>query len=480
MVASFLRSRYIFFPVALALAALTILVLRLDLRSYTQLYSPKSIATPEDQKPEPEREPEPQRPEYKDIQRKPPIQIPEYFPAAAKAKSSADLPPVPSWNRPPTKHVPEETRLYIGFTRYWPLLQQVVVSYIAAGWPPEDIYVVENTGTMDANKNGRLTPQNPFYMDYNRLTKIFGVNVITTPSLQTFAQLQNFYLSEAINNKLLYYFWGHMDVVVQSHEEKKPYKSFYMRAVDTIRETQVPGYRKDDQGREGRWGIQFFAYDWLALVNVAAFEEVGGWDTMVSYYGTDCDLYARLGMSGLTTPNADAGEVYDVNQSLEDLEILYRRKPKNEPAKSQERQSNSTSSTPPSTYVGDTVEDTPGSERFKELRAKFEAMSEAKKADPRRNSWQTRQSGGKGEPYYYDPDGFEQALQWTIDNGVRINEEKWGHKGCNIGELGLKIEDQWKVKHDKYVSSSRFNAQRRDFQKKKRTLTNICLLHSTW
>jgi hypothetical protein len=51
------------------------------------------------------------------------------------------------------------------------------VSYIAAGWPPEDIYVVENTGVMFANKEGKLTLQNPFYLNHTQL-ELLGVNVI--------------------------------------------------------------------------------------------------------------------------------------------------------------------------------------------------------------------------------------------------------------------------------------------------------------
>ena len=69
------------------------------------------------------------------------------------------------------------------------LPQQTVVSYIIAGWPPEDIYLIENTGVMNSNCNGFLTLQTPFYLDRHRLTKILGINVISTPTLFTFAQL---------------------------------------------------------------------------------------------------------------------------------------------------------------------------------------------------------------------------------------------------------------------------------------------------
>ncbi|KAL8684111.1 MAG: hypothetical protein Q9224_006605, partial [Gallowayella concinna] len=295
-----LRSRWVFLPLVLALGAVSLYFLRLSIHHEAQ---------PRPENPAP---PEKKGPIYKDIDREVAPPLPEYFPIAAGAKSPSDLPPIPSWNKPPEKHVPESTRLYIGFTRFWPLLQQVVVSYITAGWPPEDIYVVENTGTMDSNKRGLLTIQNPFYLDYHRLTKILGVNIVSTPSLQTFAQLQNFYLSEAINNNLTYYFWSHMDVAVHSHEDRKDFKSLYMRAVDVIRETQQADYLVDKEtGKKGEWGVQFFAYDWLTMVNVKTFAALGGWDTMVGYYGTDCDMYSRLAFNNYHQPIQDAGMVYD-------------------------------------------------------------------------------------------------------------------------------------------------------------------------
>ena len=204
--------------------------------------------------------------------------IKENFPLAARAKSPADLPQIPSWNKPPSVHVPEKTPLFIGFTRNWPLLQQCIVGYITAGWPPEDIYVVENTGTFDANAQGRLTLQNPFYLDYHRLTHIFGINVITTPTLLTFAQLQNWYLSEALNRGYPHYFWSHMDVLPQSDETRSPYKSLYMRCVDTIRESSDPQFWVGQGHKPGRWALRYFSYDWLTLMNTTAMVEVGGWD----------------------------------------------------------------------------------------------------------------------------------------------------------------------------------------------------------
>ena len=172
---------------------------------------PVTESSPTETQP-PEAAPTPAKPKYK---LPPPYTFPpivDNFPLAAAAHSSAELPPIPSWNQPPSPHVPEKTPLLIGFTRNWRLLQQVVVSYITAGWPPEDIWVVENTGVMDSNERGLLSLQNPLFLNHTRLD-MFGVNVIRTPTLLTFAQLQNFFLSVAIDKKWEAYFWGHSTFV---------------------------------------------------------------------------------------------------------------------------------------------------------------------------------------------------------------------------------------------------------------------------
>lgn len=119
------------------------------------------------------------KPPYKPSREKGPP-VPDPFPLLSrnlKPSKRQYLLRAPKVNRPPARHYPEATPLLIGFTRNWPQLLQCVVSYIAAGWPPQDIYVVENTGVMYANRNGRLTLQNPFYLNHTQLGML-GVNVI--------------------------------------------------------------------------------------------------------------------------------------------------------------------------------------------------------------------------------------------------------------------------------------------------------------
>ncbi|KAJ2991148.1 hypothetical protein NUW58_g2628 [Xylaria curta] len=173
-------------------------------------------------------------PKYKPTPTYTPPPIADPFPALA----TSTPPPIPSYNKPEEDGwkkmgLPIAPPLVIGFTRSWPMLLQTVVSYITAGWPPEQIYVVENTGMQQANARGQLSLQHPWFLDHAALKKL-GVTVIQTPVLLTFAQLQNFYLSVSYAREWPYYFWSHMDVLALSHEDG--FENLTPRAGD-------PGYK---------------------------------------------------------------------------------------------------------------------------------------------------------------------------------------------------------------------------------------------
>lgn len=369
----------------------------------------------------------------------PPIK--DNFPLAASAERPNDLPPIPAWNKP--RHVAENTPLFIGFTRNWLVLQQAVVSYITAGWPPEDIYVVDNTGTFNSNKKKKLTLQNPFYLDHRRLTDVLGVNVLTTPTLLSFAQLQNFFLFQSIEHGWDYYFWSHMDVLAlpdeRMHmmvdrkelpdEEKPPFMSLYHRAVEVLRDSIKPSY--------GKWGIRFFAYDRLALVNVEAYVNVGAWDTFIPFYGTDCDMHERVAMGGWKMEDAFIGYIYDMGPTLPDLRVLYREDDEKSRKLCAERNG------------GETDKHGLGDCRFKELMRELDGLQrEKQEREGGRNFWQAQQMGGQDEPFYRDPLGFDQAIMMSNENGQDVMGEKWGHQGCNIREYGLDLHHQWRVQHD--------------------------------
>ncbi|PWW71609.1 hypothetical protein C7212DRAFT_360508 [Tuber magnatum] len=331
----------------------------------------------------------------------------EIFPAAVEGR----IPQILTVNQPPKAHHP--TPLFIGFTRNWPILQQSVVSYITAGWPPVDIYVVDNTGTMDSNELGLLTLQNPFFIDYPRL-RALGVNIITAPTLLSFAQLQNFFLYTAIRRRWGHYYWSHMDSAVLSEEEKRPYKSLYRRIIENW----------DSMNKTEKWAIKFFAYDHLALVNVAAYMDVGGWDTHIPFYNTDCDFHARLHMKNYTTTDENVGHIFDVGGTVPDLSVFY----------------------------PGTASEPLNSERFKYLHRLLDRLQRSKsEAKYGRNLWQAEQRGGKGEPFYRNPVGFEKAMRHWIKTGRAVFAEKWGHSDCDIWEIGKEIDKAWEYKKNWWV-----------------------------
>ncbi|CAM1500448.1 Fc.00g096100.m01.CDS01 [Cosmosporella sp. VM-42] len=375
----------------------------------------------------------------------PPVKDP--FPLLA----TSTPPPIPEWNVPEKDlhkkyDLDYAPPLLIGFTRTWPLLLQAVVSYITAGWPAEQIYVVENTGVQRANLEGKLTLQNPFYFNHARLKKL-GVNIVRTPVLMNFAQLQNFYVHLAYENDWPHYFWSHMDVLVLSYEAGEEgltppatedgYKSLYELCLTSLNDTLHA---------DKHWANRFFAYDHLALVNREAYAAVGGWDTFIPYYITDCDMHSRLLMDKWTQIGAKAGHVHDVNTALDDLLVLY-------------RNTNTTPSftdpnPPPSSESSEkhkrNDDNEPESLKYwRRLQEEGHKMSNYKHSDRGRNTWQVAQQGGAGEPYYYPARGVAEAIDVLTEAGKDVYRRKWGHRDCDLETgAGLKIADQWMVKAD--------------------------------
>ncbi|KAM3084622.1 hypothetical protein ACMFMG_001273 [Clarireedia jacksonii] len=499
--------------------------------------------------------------------------IGDNFPLAMAAHSKDDLPPIPPWNRPPNPHVKERTPLFIGFTRNWRLLQQTVVSWITAGWPAEDIYVIENTGVMKSNQLGQLSMQNPFFLNHTRL-HMLGVNVIVTPTLYSFAQLQNFFLWTAIDMDLDHYFWSHMDIIpitfedgIHEGDNYASHRTIYQHAVDVLRQAQSPDPDPNASDPSKLWAVRFFAFDYLALVNRAAYEAVGGFDTTIPFYNTDCDMYDRLVMAGFDTneprhlmmtigDNFDgteklgAGSIYDVANSLDDLLVLYRKKGTGEASFTDQSRSEDIEKARKMKEMEDLVAQSKEQEEGKEVAAALqqaevdadihieeEAIKEQVELDAHaeqinaqqqedqsgdqthgdnqnseneqnqntkrgiesanyekgspntvhytdqlksekwtsdspnssdyhklldvardlvlnkystggdgRNTWQRQQTGGQGEPFYKNPDGFETAIQMTINFGRSVYYEKWGTYDCGLIARGLTKEDEWKVR----------------------------------
>lgn len=413
---------------------------------------------------------EPPRPKYKPTPAYRPPPITDPFPLLA----TSTPPPIPKWNQPRENlsqgyDLPVPPPLLIGFTRSWPILLQAVVSYITAGWPPSQIFVIENTGVHNSNAQGKLTLQNPFFLNHTIL-HMLGVNIVQTPVLLSFAQLQNFYLSMSYDNGWPYYFWSHMDVLALSYEEGKKdktakyddpdYKTIYELCVSTLAEA-----RKKEDGIDGRprWGLRFFAYDHLALVNPAAYEDIGGWDTLIPYYITDCDMHSRVRMANWSIEDGRAGIVADVSVVLDDLAVLYRipgihpsfTDPNPPPPKEGDGKDKRMSkrddvekANTKSDEKGDANDDE-NLDAWRALLREAEAMSHYKHGDRGRNTWQTGQRGGQGEPYHYDAAGLAEALEVITEAGKEVYRRKWGHRDCDlITGAGLKIDDQWQVEKD--------------------------------
>jgi len=63
-------------------------------------------------------------------------------------------------------------------------------------------------------------------------------------------------------------------------------------------------------------------------VNREAYESIGGWDTSIPCYFSDCDMHDRLKMYVFEYNGRDVeiGDFFDVSGSLDDLLVLYRKK----------------------------------------------------------------------------------------------------------------------------------------------------------
>ncbi|KAK0655165.1 hypothetical protein B0T16DRAFT_315504 [Cercophora newfieldiana] len=430
-----------------------------------------------------------------------PAAVTDPFPLLA----TSTPPPIPEYNIPrPNLHaeygLDRAPPLYIGFTRQWPMLLQAVVSYITAGWPADGIFVVENTGVYNSNRDGKLSLQNPFYLNHTTLKRL-GVNVLQTPVLLTFAQLQNFFLHEAYEHDHPYYFYSHQDAVVFSFEDgpdntHRPSDGEWDFYDENDKEDMMlpasarqPGYRTIYENclrelnqtleRGERWGIRWFQYDHLSLVNREAMEAVGGYDSMIPYYISDCDFNGKLLMDGWTAKHRRVGIINDVSSVMTNLGALYRiphitpnfsdpnpmtpereakikadkekAEKEAEEKKKEEAAKNATEAGKPAPARRDTPMPEDPVEYFRALNQLGIDMGlhKYRDKDNLRNTWQVTQRGGVGEPFYYDAMGFGRAFEILTEAGKGVYREKWGHRDCDlISGTALRMEDQWHVEKD--------------------------------
>jgi hypothetical protein len=369
------------------------------------------------------------------------------------------------------------TPLFIPFTRNNSMLQQAVLSYIAAGWPRSDIVIVDNTGTMDANNRRMLSLDNPFFLDYKLFRQRYGVAILQTPTLLNFAQLQNFLLRQAVARNWQFYFWSHMDIAVLSAEDILPYKSFYHRILDALDSSELdqysitppepvisegelnegydwkpraplgPGFEqfmkkipklKKRWRKKRQWAIKFFDFDNLALVNVEAWRHIGPWDVFIPYYNTDCDAYARIALNGYRKDEAQAGYIFDIAGVIADPENRFF------PGVTDRDRSKWGLAPSGPEPAGGSLR----SQRFEWLKSELQEMMDQKNSNEGgRNTWQDASIEGRPrklpEPWTYDTKAFQTAWWAMADYGRAMYIKKWGTLECDLSVANKTLSDSW-------------------------------------
>jgi hypothetical protein len=195
-------------------------------------------------------------------------------------------------------------------------------------------------------------------------------------------------------------------------------------------------------------------------VNRDAYMDVGAWDTHIPFYASDCDMYLRLHWAGYWQPQSDAGMIFDVSEPLDDVGALFRLPGShasfpNDPVFLDENRPGAEIERSYEQDVRPWVEKE--GETWQHLVQVAMRMQESKLVGRGawRNMWQTRQMGGQDEPFYRDAFGFEEGIQTMIEAGRNLFADKWGHRGCDLLEMGIVGDDVWKLERDWDINESR-------------------------
>ena len=133
----------------------------------------------------------------------------------------------------------------------------------------------------------------------------------------TFSQTQNWFINVSVQRKVPFYLFLHSDAEAEG---------------DTVQRLVAMANAYTTQKR--KWGAIFTNYDALAAFNVEAMIAVGGWDPMLSWYLSDCDLYRRIRLAGYPTIESNLPVKHTPSQTLNsdpiirrsvDLEVPFRR-----------------------------------------------------------------------------------------------------------------------------------------------------------
>jgi hypothetical protein len=66
------------------------------------------------------------------------------------------------------------------------------------------------------------------------------------------------------------------------------------------------------------------------------------------------------------------------------------------------------------------------------------------KPENNRNKWQANNKDEKGEPWTYDPEGFQKMWWETAGFGRQLYKKKWGSEECRLDDHGVKLKDAFR------------------------------------
>ncbi len=106
---------------------------------------------------------------------------------------------------------------------------------------------------------------------------------------QTFRPKVPYTFSQTMNLILKMTREANAKICVFMHSDAEAGPGTVMALISQARKLMVEGKK---------WGVLFTNYDALAAFNVDAFEDIGGWDTVLTQYYSDNDSYRRLKLNG--------------------------------------------------------------------------------------------------------------------------------------------------------------------------------------
>lgn len=258
----------------------------------------------------------------------------ENFPYSAQLKSPTKLPPIPSWNAPPTLHVREDTPLLIPYTGNWLLLQQTVISFITSGWPASDIHVINNAPHTDGIAPG---------LDIYRLLAVYRIQVLATPGPLSAGQLRSWMLQTAVEKGWAWYFVAPDSVVALSDEgfvspQNRNYTTLYRHSVAHVRKVAAANEKWARAILAADGGLT--AYNARALAGLPSDEVVRfasctdlelRFEREKGAFGLHSTQFASHEERPRTTSRLSSGTsengliIFRVEEALEDLIVLYRK-----------------------------------------------------------------------------------------------------------------------------------------------------------